>query len=320
MSEQHAKIFLTTTDPAHQRYKFFRDQNTEEGHFDDTEDESGTDENEPSQQLFAHSFTLWPSSKVFEKTLFGPLANQGPIPVIRHTYDDFKEFLTFMYLGYCNITIKNVLALVDLGEYYEVKLLKDQCDEFLTKNSTKIENVLKVYESLKIYSLENAMKKVMEFVAANTLAILKTYEFLEVQKETILDIVKMVNLNATQEEIFEAVKRSVQFTDQHGRKAYADVSDQAAISAIQNLKSYEYNPTYFFNKNSEIWKWKKSAGRPESIDPNYYLTRDSSGNLTLYNPIIDSKNPFFCTNAIIAKLHNVDEKFAPGSGCKLEVI
>uniref|UniRef100_A0A914YX25 BTB domain-containing protein n=1 Tax=Panagrolaimus superbus TaxID=310955 RepID=A0A914YX25_9BILA len=114
-----------------------------------------------------------------------------------------------MYLGKCNITMENVMALVNLGEYYEVKLLKDQCDEFLTQNSTKIEKVLKVYESLKLYSLKNAMKKVMEFVAENTVEILKTDEFLTVEKETILDIAKMKNLNAKQEEVFEATLRKI---------------------------------------------------------------------------------------------------------------
>uniref|UniRef100_A0A914QMY3 BACK domain-containing protein n=1 Tax=Panagrolaimus davidi TaxID=227884 RepID=A0A914QMY3_9BILA len=99
----------------------------------------------------------------------------------------------------------NVMALVDLGEYYEVQLLKDKCDEFLTQNSTKIENVLKVYESLKVYSLENAMKKVMEFVAKNTVDILKSDEFLSAKKETIFDIAKMKNLTAKQEEVFEAI-------------------------------------------------------------------------------------------------------------------
>uniref|UniRef100_A0A914P748 BACK domain-containing protein n=1 Tax=Panagrolaimus davidi TaxID=227884 RepID=A0A914P748_9BILA len=99
----------------------------------------------------------------------------------------------------------NVMALVDLGEYYEVQLLKDECDKFLTQNSTKIENVLKVYESLKVYSLENAMKKVMEFVAKNTVNILKSNEFLSAKKETIFDIAKMTNLTAKQEEVFEAI-------------------------------------------------------------------------------------------------------------------
>uniref|UniRef100_A0A914Q928 BACK domain-containing protein n=1 Tax=Panagrolaimus davidi TaxID=227884 RepID=A0A914Q928_9BILA len=97
------------------------------------------------------------------------------------------------------------MALVDLGEYYEVQLLKDKCDEFLTQNSTKIENVLKVYESLKVYSLENAMTKVMEFVAENTADILKCDEFLSAKKETIYDIAKMKNLTAKQEEVFEAI-------------------------------------------------------------------------------------------------------------------
>uniref|UniRef100_A0A914Z2N5 BTB domain-containing protein n=1 Tax=Panagrolaimus superbus TaxID=310955 RepID=A0A914Z2N5_9BILA len=186
------------------RYKYFCDQNIEEGHFDVTFQFD-------NQQLFAHSFILWPTSKVFEKTLFGPLAHKGPIPVLRHSFEDFKEFLTFMYLGKCTITMENVMALVNLGEFYEVKLLKDQCDEFLTQSSTKIEKVLKVYESLKLYSLKNAMEKVMEFFAQNIVEILKTDEFLNVQKETILDIAKMKNLNAKQEEVFEAVSFNYNF-------------------------------------------------------------------------------------------------------------
>uniref|UniRef100_A0AC34GD37 BACK domain-containing protein n=1 Tax=Panagrolaimus sp. ES5 TaxID=591445 RepID=A0AC34GD37_9BILA len=97
------------------------------------------------------------------------------------------------------------MILVDLSEYYQIKPLKDVCDAFITENAAKPENVLKLYESFKRYTLKTAMAKVMETIASNTDEILKSKDFSSIEKETLLDIVKMDNLNSKEEELFQAV-------------------------------------------------------------------------------------------------------------------
>uniref|UniRef100_A0A914Y955 BTB domain-containing protein n=1 Tax=Panagrolaimus superbus TaxID=310955 RepID=A0A914Y955_9BILA len=183
---------------AHQRYKLFQDQNQQNGRFDVTFQFD-------KKQLFAHSFVLWPLSEVFESTLFGPLAEKGPITPKRYQFDDFKEFLTYLYIGNCKIDAQNVMSLVDLSEYYQIKPLKNVCDAFITESAAQTENILTLYESLKRYTLKTAMAKVMETIASKTDEILKSKDFLSIEKETILDIVKMDTLNSKEEELFQAV-------------------------------------------------------------------------------------------------------------------
>jgi hypothetical protein len=160
---------------AQQRYKLFQNQNSQTGQFDVTFQFG-------DKKLFAHSFILWPISKVFEKMLFGPLAEKGPITPKRYEYESFKEFLTYLYIGKCKINAQNVMDLVDMSECYHIKPFKDECDEFITENANQTENVLKLYESLKHYTLKAALAKLLETIASKTSEILKSNDFLEIKK------------------------------------------------------------------------------------------------------------------------------------------
>ena len=137
--------------------------------------------------------------------LLGPLASKDPIPIVQYSYDDFKEFITFIYLGKCKITTSNVMTLVDLAEFYGITLLKDKCDEVLVTFATHADNVLKVYESLKTYSLDNSMNTVLEYIANNTEKCIKSDQFNKLKKETIMDIIQMEHLTVKEEALFEAV-------------------------------------------------------------------------------------------------------------------
>ena len=135
----------------------------------------------------------------------GSWATKDAIPITGHSYEDFKEFLTYLYLGYCEINHENVMALVDLAESYDVKLLKNKCDIFLTKTQPSSDTVLKIYESLKVYLLKNACTIIIKFIMTNTSEVLQSAQFLNAKRETVLDIVRMENLSISEEDLFEAV-------------------------------------------------------------------------------------------------------------------
>ena len=137
--------------------------------------------------------------------IVGSWAQKDPIPIAGHSYENFKEFLTYLYLGSCDLNNKNVMALLDLAESYDVQLLKGKCDTFLVNTQPTVDTVFKIYESLKLYSLPKSCQTISQFIMANAYELLESDHFLSVQKETVLDIVKMENLCISEEALFEAV-------------------------------------------------------------------------------------------------------------------
>ena len=135
----------------------------------------------------------------------GSWATKDPIPIKGHSFEDFKEFLTFLYLGRCDFDLSNVMTFVDLAESYGIVTLKNECNKFLCGTPPTPGTVFGIYESLKLFSLEEASKKITEFITTNTEMLLKSKHFLEVKKGTILDIVRMQTFATTEEELFKAV-------------------------------------------------------------------------------------------------------------------
>uniref|UniRef100_A0A914QV17 BTB domain-containing protein n=1 Tax=Panagrolaimus davidi TaxID=227884 RepID=A0A914QV17_9BILA len=201
----------SATELSLQRYSIFSLQNVESGHFDVTFLFN-------EKELYAHSFVLWTASEIFETMLFGVWAKNEPIPITSHSYDDFKEFLTFLYLGQCNINMENIMALVDLSESYNVQILKEKCDQFLTDAKPTVENVFNICESLKTYSLQNALTNLYEFVAINALTILSSQSFLETKKDIVIDIVKMERLIINEEDLFKSVYKWAEYQSQKQKK------------------------------------------------------------------------------------------------------
>ena len=97
------------------------------------------------------------------------------------------------------------MALVDLAESYGVMKLKEKCDIFLINTQPTIETVFSIYESLKLYSLKDTCHKVSEYIMANASKVLRSNEFKNVKKETVLDIVAMQSLSINEEDLFKAV-------------------------------------------------------------------------------------------------------------------
>uniref|UniRef100_A0AC35FT31 BACK domain-containing protein n=1 Tax=Panagrolaimus sp. PS1159 TaxID=55785 RepID=A0AC35FT31_9BILA len=152
--------------------------------------------------------------------LFGAWAKNEPIPITSHSFDDFKEFLTFFYLGQCNINMENVMAIVDLAESYNVQILKEKCDQFLTNAKPTVENVFNICELLKTYSLQNALTNLYEFVAINaaTLLMSQSQSFLETKKDIVMDIVKMERLVIKEEDLFKSVYKWAEYQSQKDEK------------------------------------------------------------------------------------------------------
>lgn len=102
--------------------------------------------NGPDCQTFAgHRFILAISSPVFQAMFFGPLASdKKEIKLDDDDPEAFKEILKYVYLDKSELTMENVINIVNLAKKYALIQLESHCMEFIFEN-INIYNVLDVY-------------------------------------------------------------------------------------------------------------------------------------------------------------------------------
>ena len=161
----------------------------------------------PFQSLYAHKTILWPISKVFEQTFHGVWGTSKPfIHITAYSYDDFKEFLTYFYIEKCRISRENVVAIVDLSEYYHVESLKEKCDSFLSKMEINVAvDTIAWYEFAQLYSLKLATRYFLDLLRSNICDLIYHESFGSAKKDTIKAIVSSRWLNISEELLFDAV-------------------------------------------------------------------------------------------------------------------
>uniref|UniRef100_A0A914QV11 BTB domain-containing protein n=1 Tax=Panagrolaimus davidi TaxID=227884 RepID=A0A914QV11_9BILA len=87
-----------------------------------------------NMELHAHQFVLINRSTVLKAMIKGPLAPANQVHHIsdpQATYDDFNDFLKFLYTDKCEITAENAEALLHLSHMYDVEHLFEACVNIL---------------------------------------------------------------------------------------------------------------------------------------------------------------------------------------------
>uniref|UniRef100_A0A914PWG7 BTB domain-containing protein n=1 Tax=Panagrolaimus davidi TaxID=227884 RepID=A0A914PWG7_9BILA len=158
------------------RLEVFKLQDLEKGRFDVTFEIE-------EKKLHAHSFVLTSVSEYMDAKLTDRWSKKNEVVKIEsYTYDNFYQFLCFLYIGKCEVTNENVFKLVDMAEFYGVSLLKKYCDSFLSKTEDGIitftvENIEEIFEFCQKYSLEKLEYSLRSFIDDNFDEINKTEKF-----------------------------------------------------------------------------------------------------------------------------------------------
>uniref|UniRef100_A0A914QEF6 BTB domain-containing protein n=1 Tax=Panagrolaimus davidi TaxID=227884 RepID=A0A914QEF6_9BILA len=98
-----------------------------------------------NQELPAHQFILANRSPVLKAMIKGPMApstQRHEITDPQITFDDFNNFIKFIYTEKCEVSLENVEALFRLSDMYDVPSLSEFCANTLPK-SLKLKNLLK---------------------------------------------------------------------------------------------------------------------------------------------------------------------------------
>uniref|UniRef100_A0A914P6E4 BTB domain-containing protein n=1 Tax=Panagrolaimus davidi TaxID=227884 RepID=A0A914P6E4_9BILA len=159
-------------DMQQERFKIFKSQDLEAGNFDVTFEVEG-------KKLFGHKFILEPISETLKLMLSDRWTTKDePVKIEAYSYDNFYEFICFVYSGSCNLNAENVFPMVDLAEFYDVSFLKDYCEKYiLSTMKITIENMEEMSEFADKYSLKMFMDSIKKFIRQNNREIIKDEKF-----------------------------------------------------------------------------------------------------------------------------------------------
>uniref|UniRef100_A0AC35GXJ6 BTB domain-containing protein n=1 Tax=Panagrolaimus sp. PS1159 TaxID=55785 RepID=A0AC35GXJ6_9BILA len=187
-----------------QLFEILKAQDPENGYFDVAFEIQG-------KKLYAHKSKLCPVSSSFKSMLSNQLTiYDKPILIEGYSFENFKEFLTFLYSGKCQLSKENIFSMVDIAEFYRVPCFKTICDEFLTKTELTLENIYQMIRISNKYSLTEFYQLVVSFASKNISTFLKNEQFYGLEKCTLIKILELSDKTKNQEVIFEAVYKWVE--------------------------------------------------------------------------------------------------------------
>uniref|UniRef100_A0AC34F9Z7 BTB domain-containing protein n=1 Tax=Panagrolaimus sp. ES5 TaxID=591445 RepID=A0AC34F9Z7_9BILA len=183
-------------------YEMFKAQDPDTGKLDVVFEFDG-------KKLYAHKSKLCEHSDFF-KVMFCQRWTTPNEPITtckieKYSFDDFKEFITFLYSGDIDFTHDNIIPLADMAEYYNVPVFKKACQEFLLKIVWDLKNVFQMLDLADKYRLKELKKSLHDFISKNLPGFLKCVECQSLQKSINYDIVKSNQNTVRQEELFEMV-------------------------------------------------------------------------------------------------------------------
>uniref|UniRef100_A0A914P643 BTB domain-containing protein n=1 Tax=Panagrolaimus davidi TaxID=227884 RepID=A0A914P643_9BILA len=159
------------------------------------------------KKLYADKLSLSINSSTFKSMLSDRwISKNDSIKTETYKFDDFKELLTFIYSGKCNLTNENIFTILDMSEFYQIEDLKEICDKYLSKTKLNLSNVLQLIETLSKYSLTQMKKPIQTFIFQDFAILAKFDGFLNADKTIIKEIVKMEsNFSKHHEDRFQCI-------------------------------------------------------------------------------------------------------------------
>uniref|UniRef100_A0A914PXK8 BTB domain-containing protein n=1 Tax=Panagrolaimus davidi TaxID=227884 RepID=A0A914PXK8_9BILA len=156
------------------------------------------------KKLYAEKLRLSLISSTFNSMLSDRwISKNNAIPIKNYSFNDFKEFLTFLYSEKCQLSDENILTMIDIAEFYQVNSFKKYCGKYLSKITLNMENIFQLIETSHKYSIVQIKKSIQDFFKKNFETFVKCEEFLKADKSVIKNIVTYNILKP--EQIFQAI-------------------------------------------------------------------------------------------------------------------
>jgi len=132
----------------------------------------------------------------------------------------FEEVLDFIYTGKDIVTLENVDEVLRVSSMLQINCLKERCEVVISEN-LEIENCLYFWKFVSLHGCDHVSKKAMHFILNSFVHVWQKGDFLKLDYEDILAIIRDNDLNTPDEEtVFESVVRWINH-DNGARDKYA---------------------------------------------------------------------------------------------------
>uniref|UniRef100_A0AC35GN04 BTB domain-containing protein n=1 Tax=Panagrolaimus sp. PS1159 TaxID=55785 RepID=A0AC35GN04_9BILA len=117
-----------------QRFELFKAQDVKTGLFDVAFEIDG-------KKILANKL-MFTCSEPLTSMLSDRWCNKDAetVKIETYSYENFYQFLCFLYSGQCHLTQENAFVLTDMSESYGIPTLKGYCDEWLSKRKRDIKH------------------------------------------------------------------------------------------------------------------------------------------------------------------------------------
>ena len=153
----------------------------------------------------AHKFLLSIFSPVFYAMFCGEMAEKSnTIDLPDCEYEGILEMLRYMYSNTVELHGGNVLQVLYVAKKYILPSLAQKCVVFLTRN-LDLANVLCVLPHAQKYDEKNLVDRCWEMIESETEEVVKSEDFVKIDKSLLEAMVKRATLTISEVELFRAV-------------------------------------------------------------------------------------------------------------------
>uniref|UniRef100_A0AC34FAQ3 BTB domain-containing protein n=1 Tax=Panagrolaimus sp. ES5 TaxID=591445 RepID=A0AC34FAQ3_9BILA len=266
-----------------QRYEIFKAQDPETGDFDFTL-EFG------EKKIYIHKFVVTPVSETLNAMFSVRWNKTGNNKMVIHdySYDEFFQFICFIYSGGCDLTKENIFELTDMAEFYGVQTLKEYCDYFLSKIRYEKETFYNMVEFEERYTLKGLNESLQSYFSSyNMKLLIEGDDFVTLDKRIVKRLSTFKRSSDYEEDFLKAVFNWAQhqaLTKQTAagdekndmkeavKKEFSAILPQIKFSKVNfdYLKDFIAENEYLFSR-SELYEALMSSNRNWRSEERFFV-------------------------------------------------
>ena len=160
------------------------------------------------KRIPVHKLILASRSAVFYAMFYGQMAHNSAELKLNDCDDAdiFLEFLRYFYTDDCTLSMDNVFHILNVSKKYLLPSLTKKCSDFLRRN-INIENALNALTQSLFFEEKKVVDKCLEIIGSNAVQIVAQRAFLELDKATLMEILKFDDLVIPEIDLFRATEK-----------------------------------------------------------------------------------------------------------------
>ena len=190
------------------------------------------------KRMPVHKLILASRSPVFYAMFYGQLAHNSAELKLSDCDDAdiFLEFLRYFYTDECTLSMDNVFHILNASKKYLLPSLTKKCSDFLQRN-INIESALNALTQSLFFDEKKVVEKCLRIIGGSAVQIIEQRAFLELDKATLIEILKFDDLVIPEIDLFRATEKwSVHKLIEDGREICPESKREVLGDALYLLR------------------------------------------------------------------------------------